>query len=373
MDAVATPAVLHSIGFQGASVVLTGIEKRFDTVGAVRGISIDIGAGEFLTLLGPSGSGKTTTLMMIAGFETPTAGDIAIDGKSIVTLPPHKRNIGMVFQNYALFPHLTVADNIAFPLRQRGIDKTTRARLVTESLELVRLPGYEARYPRQLSGGQQQRVALARAIVFRPRLLLMDEPLGALDKQLRESLQLEMRRMHADLGITFIYVTHDQEEALTMSDRIAVMNEGRIVQLGTPEDLYDRPCDRFVASFIGESNFLPCIVRGSEDDVIVGDCGGTILRGLAATTPSNGAEAIFTMRPERVRFADAQTDMARMNRVRATVTETIFAGERRRYLCRCDSGVTIVVKQASSSTTRGHTEGERVELAWPVADTVVVY
>src|SRR5262249_51930771 len=182
----------------------------------------------FITLLGPSGSGKTTTLMMIAGFEAPTAGDIAIDGRSVIGLPPHKRNIGMVFQNYALFPHLTVADNIGFPLKQRGVGRTTRARLVAETLELVRLPGYQPRYPRQLSGGQQQRVALARAIVFRPRLLLMDEPLGALDKQLRENLQLEMRRLHADLGITFVYVTHDQEEALTMSDRIAVMNDGKV-------------------------------------------------------------------------------------------------------------------------------------------------
>jgi spermidine/putrescine ABC transporter ATP-binding subunit len=369
MDAVAAPAV---IGNQGASVVLSGIEKRYDTVGAVRGISLNVGAGEFLTLLGPSGSGKTTTLMMIAGFETPTAGDIAIDGRSIIALPPYKRNIGMVFQNYALFPHLTVAENIAFPLRQRGIDRATRTRLVTESLELVRLPGYEARYPRQLSGGQQQRVALARAIVFRPRLLLMDEPLGALDKQLRESLQLEMRRMHADLGITFIYVTHDQEEALTMSDRIAVMNEGRIVQLGSPEDLYDRPCDRFVASFIGESNFLMCIVRGAEDGVVVGDFGGTILRALAGPHPSDGDETTFTMRPERVRFADTAANMTRMNRVRATVMETVFAGERRRYLCRCDNGASIVVKEASSATTRGRTEGERVELAWSVADTVVV-
>ncbi len=252
MDALTNPSVVTSIGSPGATVVVTAVEKRFDAVGAVRGISLSVGAGEFLTLLGPSGSGKTTTLMMIAGFETPTAGDIAIDGRSVVTLPPHKRHIGMVFQNYALFPHMTVAENIGFPLRQRGVDRVTRARLVAESLELVRLPGYQQRYPRQLSGGQQQRVALARAIVFRPRLLLMDEPLGALDKQLREGLQLEMRRLHADLGITFIYVTHDQEEALTMSDRIAVMNEGRIAQIGTPENLYDRPCDRFVASFIGE-------------------------------------------------------------------------------------------------------------------------
>ncbi len=179
-------------------------------------------------------------------------------------MPPYRRNIGMVFQNYALFPHLTVEENIGFPLKQRGVPKAERARLVAEALALVELPGYGARYPRQLSGGQQQRVALARAIVFKPRLLLMDEPLGALDKQLRENLQLEMRRLHADLGITFIYVTHDQEEALTMSDRIAVMNDGKVAQVGAPEDLYDRPSSRFVAGFIGESNFLPAVVCGVE-------------------------------------------------------------------------------------------------------------
>jgi spermidine/putrescine ABC transporter ATP-binding subunit len=370
MDALASPDVARSTRFQGASVVLTGVAKRFDTVGAVRGISLSIAAGEFVTLLGPSGSGKTTTLMMIAGFEAPTAGDIAIDARSVVTLPPHKRDIGMVFQNYALFPHLTVAENIGFPLRQRRVDRTTRARLIAETLEMVRLPGYGSRYPRQLSGGQQQRVALARAIVFRPRLLLMDEPLGALDKQLRESLQLEMRRLHADLGITFIYVTHDQEEALTMSDRIAVMHEGRIAQVGTPEDLYDRPRDRFVASFIGESNFFPGIVSGTENGVVAADCGGMVLRAVAETAPALGDKVTLTTRPERVRFVDAESTAA--NRVWATVTETVFAGERRRYLCRCDNGASIVVKEPSSAMTRRRAEGERVELAWPVADTVVV-
>src|SRR5271157_4624965 len=298
MDGTALLATGQAAAPRGASVVLSGIEKRFDNVGAVRGVSLDIRSGEFLTLLGPSGSGKTTTLMLIAGFETPTTGDIAIDGRSVVALPPHKRNIGMVFQNYALFPHLTVAENIGFPLKQRGIDRATRARLVAESLELVRLSGYQARTPRQLSGGQQQRVALARAIVFRPRLLLMDEPLGALDKQLREGLQLEMRRLHAGLGITFIYVTHDQEEALTMSDRIAVMNEGRIAQIGTPEDLYDRPSSRFVASFLGESNFLPGIVHGFQDDeIVVASCGGTLVRAIATARPTAGDAVTLTMRP----------------------------------------------------------------------------
>src|SRR5882672_4695501 len=312
--------------YQGAAVGLSGVEKRFGTVGAVRGISIDIRSGEFLTLLGPSGSGKTTTLMMIAGFETPTAGDIAIDGKSVVAMPPYRRNIGMVFQNYALFPHLTVEENIGFPLKQRGVARAERARLVGEALELVQLPGYGARYPRQLSGGQQQRVALARAIVFKPRLLLMDEPLGALDKQLRESLQLEMRRLHADLGITFIYVTHDQEEALTMSDRIAVMNVGLVAQVGRPEDLYDRPSSRFVASFIGESNFLSAVVRGVEDGVVVADCQGATIRAVCPGRPASGEKVTLTTRPERLRFADGGwSSNGQQNRLSVTVTEAVFA------------------------------------------------
>src|SRR5882672_9806534 len=289
---------------RGASVSLTALEKTFDRTNAVAGVSLGIDSGEFLTLLGPSGSGKTTTLMMIAGFEVPTAGDIAIDGASVVAVPPYRRNIGMVFQNYALFPHLTVAENIGFPLKQRRVAKAERTRLVGQALELVHLPGYAHRYPRQLSGGQQQRVALARAIVFQPRLLLMDEPLGALDKQLRENLQLEMRRLHADLGITFIYVTHDQEEALTMSDRIAVMNHGKVAQVGRPEDLYDRPTSRFVAGFIGESNFLPAIVRGMEDDVVVADCEGAVIRALCPGRPASGEKVTLTTRPERLRFSD---------------------------------------------------------------------
>ncbi|HEY3849053.1 MAG TPA: ABC transporter ATP-binding protein [Acetobacteraceae bacterium] len=367
-----TPAAATLPG-RGAKVSLVGLEKHFEQVGAVRGISLEIGSGEFLTLLGPSGSGKTTTLMMIAGFETPTDGDIAIDGRSVVGLPPHKRNIGMVFQNYALFPHLTVAENIAFPLKQRGTNRADRTRLVAESLAMMRLPGYEARYPRQLSGGQQQRVALARAIVFQPRLLLMDEPLGALDKQLRESLQLEMRRLHADLGITFVYVTHDQEEALIMSDRIAVVNEGRIVQLGRPEELYDRPCNRFVASFIGESNFLPGIVRGVEEGVAVADCGGTTLHALAMGPLQAGAAVTLTMRPERMRFADTSSPVAgRQNRLRATVTEAMFAGERCRYLLCGEDGVALVLKEPSGAATRRRAVGEIVEIAWSVEDTVVV-
>ena len=356
----------------GAVVSLRGLEKDYGGVGAVRGVSLDVAAGEFLTLLGPSGSGKTTTLMMIAGFETPTAGDIVVDGRSVVGVSPHRRNIGMVFQNYALFPHLTVAENIAFPLKQRGIGRGERLRMVGEALELVRLPGYGARYPGQLSGGQQQRVALARAIVLQPRLLLMDEPLGALDKQLRESLQLEMRRLHADLGITFIYVTHDQEEALTMSDRIAVMNDGLVAQLGRPEDLYDRPSSRFVASFLGESNFLPGIVHGFQDeDIVVAECGGTMVRAMAVCRPARGEKVVLTMRPERMRFADGPASEG-LNRMRATVTEAVFAGERCRYLLAAPDGTSMVLKEPSGAAVRRRCVGETADIAWLAADTVVV-
>ena len=367
-----TGAGTNGIG-RGAAVTLSDLEKRYDRLNAVDGVSLDIRSGEFLTLLGPSGSGKTSTLMMIAGFESPTAGDIAIDGTSVVAMPPYRRNIGMVFQNYALFPHLTVEDNIGFPLKQRGMPKAERAKLVAEALELVHLPGYGARYPRQLSGGQQQRVALARAIVFKPRLLLMDEPLGALDKQLRENLQLEMRRLHADLGITFIYVTHDQEEALTMSDRIAVMNDGKVAQVGSPEDLYDRPTSRFVAGFIGESNVLPAVVRGLEDGVVVAECDGATVRALCPGRPERGDKVTLTTRPERLRFADGPSAVAGgQNRLNVTVTEAVFAGERCRYILQADDGTARVLKEPSSAAIRRRTVGERAEIAWSVADTILV-
>jgi spermidine/putrescine ABC transporter ATP-binding subunit len=368
-----TAAGGNGAAVNGAAVSLSGLEKSYGRVAAVAGVSLDVRSGEFLTLLGPSGSGKTTTLMMIAGFETPTSGDIAIDGKSVVAMPPYRRNIGMVFQSYALFPHLTVAENIGFPLKQRGVAKAERTKLVGDALALVQLPGFGARHPRQLSGGQQQRVALARAIVFRPRLLLMDEPLGALDKQLRETLQLEMRRLHAELGITFIYVTHDQEEALTMSDRIAVMNEGLIAQIGRPEDLYDRPSNRFVAGFIGESNFLPAIVRGMEDGVVVAECQGRTLRAIAPTRPAEGASVMLTTRPERLRFTDGAAPAAALqNRLAVRVTEAVFAGERCRYVLQAVDGTAIVLKEPSSAAIRRRAVGEQAEIAWSVADTILV-
>ncbi|MBL8660538.1 MAG: ATP-binding cassette domain-containing protein, partial [Rhodospirillales bacterium] len=237
---------------------LRGIEKTFDGESlVVRGVDLDILRGEFLTLLGPSGSGKTTILMMLAGFETPTGGEIVIDGRPVAHLPPHKRDIGIVFQSYALFPHMTVAENLAFPLRVRHRPRDEIRDRVERALAIVRLGGFGGRRPSQLSGGQQQRVALARALVFAPKLVLMDEPLGALDKQLREHMQIEIKHIHQTLGVTFVYVTHDQGEALTMSDRVAVMSNGVIEQLDTPENIYEAPLNAFVAHFIGENNRLP--------------------------------------------------------------------------------------------------------------------
>ncbi|MFZ2394351.1 ABC transporter ATP-binding protein, partial [Rhodoferax sp.] len=242
-------------------ISLRQVTKRYGAAYALDHIDLDIRSGEFLTLLGPSGSGKTTLLTVLAGFTRPDSGSLKFGDTEVVTMPPQKRDVGMVFQNYALFPHMTVAGNVGFPLKLRGVKPDELARRVEQALEMVRLGGYGAREVNQLSGGQCQRVALARAMVFEPRIMLMDEPLSALDKQLREHMQIELRQLHDKLGMTTVYVTHDQREALTMSDRIAVINGGRIMQLDTPRALYERPANRFVAEFIGESSFVPVMVR----------------------------------------------------------------------------------------------------------------
>jgi spermidine/putrescine ABC transporter ATP-binding subunit len=358
----------------GASVTLEKLDKRFNTVVAVDGVSLAIEPGEFITLLGPSGSGKTTTLMMIAGFEIPTAGEIYIDGTPIVTTPPHRRNIGMVFQNYALFPHMTVAENIAFPLKQRRVSKSSIVERVTGVLEIVSLPGYEGRYPRQLSGGQQQRVALARAVVFNPRVLLMDEPLGALDKKLREGLQLEIRRLHEELGITFIYVTHDQEEALVMSDRIAVMNQGRIEQLGSPVDLYDRPNSRFVAEFIGESNFLDGIALDGGSRVNQVRIGDDVVSAIGREDVASGMGVVLAVRPEKLSFREEgeALPLEQLNHLATTVREGTFIGEMRRYVVETAAGLRLTLKQPLRYGIRHYEPGDEVELEWHVEDTRIV-
>ncbi len=358
----------------GASVVLEHLDKRFGAVVAVDDLSLAMEPGEFITLLGPSGSGKTTTLMMIAGFEFPTGGEIYIDSQPIVQTPPYRRNIGMVFQNYALFPHMTVAENVGFALKQRRVDKATILRRIGEVLEIVQLSGYEARYPRQLSGGQQQRVALARAIIFNPRVLLMDEPLSALDKQLREGLQLEIKRLHQQLGITFIYVTHDQREALIMSDRIAVMNQGRIEQLGTPADLYDRPANRFVAAFVGESNFLEGTLAGMEGGAAVVRLGNATVRALSPGAREVGAQVVLAVRPEKLLFAEAGHASAApgINAVPAIVREVTFVGEMHRYVLETPFGAPLTLKQQHRAGIGTPAYGAEVVITWSVSDTLVV-
>ncbi|MBP6418988.1 MAG: ABC transporter ATP-binding protein, partial [Giesbergeria sp.] len=290
-----------------ALISFKGVQKTYDgTQLVVRDLNLDIQRGEFLSLLGPSGSGKTTTLMMLAGFESPTAGDIFLDGKPITRTPPHKRNFGMVFQNYALFPHMTVAENIAYPLRVRKLPNAERDAKVKRALEMVQMGAMGGRYPSQMSGGQQQRVALARAMVFDPQLVLMDEPLGALDKQLREHMQIELKALHRQLGVTFVYVTHDQSEALTMSDRVAVFNDGRIQQIDRVDRLYETPSNRFVASFVGDNAVLDATVHAAQGD----DCevvlpGGARLHGINVNRASVGAPVQCSVRPERITLADA--------------------------------------------------------------------
>ncbi|MGH7082924.1 MAG: ABC transporter ATP-binding protein, partial [Acetobacteraceae bacterium] len=280
------------------------VDKSYDgRVLAVRNLNLSIARGEFLTLLGPSGSGKTTTLNMLAGFERPIRGSISLDGQPVDRLPPYERNIGMVFQNYALFPHMSVSENVAFPLDVRRVPKAERQARVYRALEMVRLAEYSARRPDQLSGGQQQRVALARALVFEPELVLMDEPLGALDRKLREHMQIELKQLHAMLGVTIVYVTHDQGEALTMSDRVAVFNHGSLVQLGAPDELYNAPNDVFVASFIGENNLIAGVSEGTNGS----RCRVRLEGGLPIVArPKNldgvGRPAMVAVRPECIRL-----------------------------------------------------------------------
>ncbi len=361
-----------AIGALGARVVFDRIEKRYGTVIAVDDVSLDIAPGEFVTLLGPSGSGKTTTLMMLAGFEIPTAGEIYVDEDEIAAVPPYRRNIGMVFQNYALFPHMTVGENIAFPLQMRKMSKAEIAHQSREVLDLVGLPGYEGRYPRQLSGGQQQRVAVARALVFNPRVLLMDEPLGALDKQLRERLQLEIKALHEQLGVTIIYVTHDQEEALVMSDRIAVMNDGRIEQCGQPTELYDEPSTRFVADFIGESNFIDGVVDHLEGSAACVDAPGLgELRAPTRPGLASGAAVALTVRPEKI-VAAADGDPPGMNAVSGTVEDVVFVGEMRRYVVRLPGEQRLVFKAQNRGGVQNFRRGDAIRVCWNVDDCRLV-
>ena len=347
---------------------MNSLAKRYESFFAVDHISSEVKKGEFLTLLGPSGSGKTTTLMMIAGFVEPTSGDILIEGSSIVSKPPHKRDVGMVFQNYALFPHLTIFENIAFPLKMRKTEKSEIEKRVNDVLELVRLPEVSGRYPKQLSGGQQQRIALARALVFNPPLLLMDEPLGALDKQLREHMQLEIKHIQEDLDITVIYVTHDQAEALTMSDTIAVMNHGKIMQYGSAEDLYERPANKFVAEFIGESNFLEGKIESIDgDSIYVRTHGQLEIHAKQNQDVSLGQEVFFTLRPERITFKNETGQMA--NTFNGVIEEVVYVGEISKYMIRLsEEDDLFILKQQNQLGVKKYKKGDRVIIGWNPED-----
>ena len=348
-----------------AFVAFDHVQKSYDgETLVVKDLNLSIAKGEFLTMLGPSGSGKTTCLMMLAGFETATHGDILLDGEPINNIPPHKRGIGMVFQNYALFPHMTVGENLAFPLEVRKIPKAERDKQVMEALDMVQMGDFAGRRPAQLSGGQQQRIALARALVFKPKLVLMDEPLGALDKQLREHMQFEIKHLHESLGITVVYVTHDQSEALTMSDRVAVFNDGRIQQLAPPEDLYERPENAFVAQFIGENNRLDATVKAVEgENVIVEIDGGLTAKALAVNCGGPGSRTQLSIRPERVSL-----DHSGENVAEALVKELIYLGDHIRCRMVVSGNDTFIVKVANAAGHKHLQVGETTQVSWQTMD-----
>ena len=360
------------------ALVLRDLRKSFGSAVAVDGIDLEVRRGEFVTLLGPSGSGKTTTLRMVAGFMSPSGGSIEIDGSDMTRVPPYRRDVGMVFQNYALFPHMTAAQNVAFPLRMRGQPRAEIDRRVADALDLVKLGDLGDRYPRQLSGGQQQRIALARAVVFEPRVLLMDEPLGALDRKLRESLQLEIIRVSRQLGATVLYVTHDQEEALVMSDRIAIFSDGRIEQLGSGEDLYDRPASLFVADFIGESNILRGRYEVDGADGGVDDTRPVALAGRARARPSGRRSRPGPRRPSS--SAPSGSDLVDaasaggpgMNVVDATVAEVLYLGPDTKYELALENGQRMVVREPREGGGRELQRGDAVRLGWSVEDGLLV-
>ena len=348
-----------------AFVVFDQVQKSYDgETLVVKNLNLSIGKGEFLTMLGPSGSGKTTCLMMLAGFETATHGDIRLGGRPINNIPPHKRGIGMVFQNYALFPHMTVAENLAFPLQVRKMSKVETREKVAKALDMVQMGAFGDRRPAQLSGGQQQRVALSRALVFEPELVLMDEPLGALDKQLREHMQYEIKHIHERLGVTVVYVTHDQSEALTMSDRIAVFDDGIIQQLADPATLYEKPENAFVAQFIGENNRLSGKVDAVNDNVAsVSIGGGNSVNALAVNCGGAGNRTMLSIRPERVLLANDAP-----NRLEGKVLELIYLGDHIRCRMQVAGDDEFIVKVPNSSDHATLTEGDTCTVGWMTED-----
>lgn len=326
------------------AISLQQVGKSFGDFNAVKGLDLEIRTGEFFSLLGPSGSGKTTVLRMIAGFELPTSGRIELGGLDVTYAAPFERDVNTVFQDYALFPHLTVAQNVEYGLKLRKLPKAERTKRVADALEMIQLPQVAHRLPSQLSGGQRQRIALARALVLRPQVLLLDEPLGALDKQLREQMQIELKAIQRDVGITFVFVTHDQEEALTLSDRVAVFNEGKIDQVGSPSDLYERPATRFVASFLGNTNLIE----------------GDLAQELT------GSPSLVSLRPEHivVRPLESAQESA-TSAVTAVIEEIVYTGPTTRYMARTDHGTRLIVQEQNGASSAGAARGSRVRLEWP--------
>jgi spermidine/putrescine transport system ATP-binding protein len=350
------------------AVCLDKVSKRFDDSYAVRQVSLDIAAGEFFSLLGPSGCGKTTSLRMIGGFADPTEGAILLEGNDVTWLPPNKRDVNTVFQSYALFDHLSVADNVAFGLKRRHVEKEERRKRVSEALELVQLTALAGRKPRTLSGGQRQRVALARALVNRPKVLLLDEPLGALDLKLRRQMQIELKQIQREVGITFVFVTHDQDEAMTMSDRLAVMNAGVIEHCGTPEDVYERPATRFVASFMGTGNLMPGVYRAGAVTI---DGGPTVPVGPQPGL-ADSAEVSLSVRPEKIWLSDLRDGMARAT---GTVRETVYGGATTTYLIELAPGATVAVLEQNTDRSRNEERwkgGESVEVGWMPEHSLVL-
>jgi len=352
-------------------LTIRAVRKTYGPVVALADAALDLGEGEFLTLLGPSGSGKTTLLMVVAGLIQPDRGEVWIDGRLATYLPSFKRDIGMVFQNYALFPHLTVHENIAFPLRMRRTPEATIAREVKRVLEVVRLPDVGERLPRQLSGGQQQRIALARCIVYRPSIILMDEPLGALDKKLRDQMQLEIKHLHTQLGITVLYVTHDQEEAMIMSDRICLMNEGRIEQVGTPDELYFRPHTAFVADFLGESNILEGTVAGADGDTVtVSGVAGATVRVQARADVKAAGRVRFMVRPERMVVLAPGDDAP--NVVEGVLRDVILVGGVTKYYVALADGRVVSATRLTAGPASPTVAGAPVRLGWAVDGAVLL-
>ena len=358
-------------GEQGSGIVIDAVTKMFGDFKAVDDVSFEIRDGEFFTLLGPSGCGKTTTLRMIAGFEEPTSGRILLRGQDVTYVPPAKRNVNMVFQAYALFPHMTVWDNIAFGLQIKRVPRAEVGPRVEEAIRTVRLGGFEKRKPGQLSGGQQQRVALARALINRPAALLLDEPLGALDLKLRKELQLELKHLQTETKTTFVYVTHDQEEALTMSDRIAVMKDGLVEQIATPRELYERPATSFVAGFIGVSNIIHLRVDRHDAGVAVMDLGDG--ERITAATTATGGTLEVTVRPEKIRIGAAAEDgRAGTTNVSGVVNDVIYLGSMTQLMVELRTGEQLVVHRLNDEGPADVSVGSRVVLHWPAENAYVI-